>query len=247
MHETRNFILVLLLVGTFVWAFLAWLFMKETTPGLGVQRIAAPLIMLVVAAILVYALKFEDKLPDRLRDVVGEFYFEADGLSFMPAVRVNGDQAELCVYYQNRFEGPVEVIVHLRPPEDSFIVREGVSDIHFAFRAGGGDFGVIHQPIAVPRHLQSEVITLQLAAASYYPRSHGACWRRRPGLPCGTLPVDWSGSALKSGVHEGSKEMKLSNPCTLNLSMPIGVRESLAPQVTWRQEQLQQGAQAVAV
>lgn len=239
MHETRNFALVLTLIAAVVWSVVAWVYLDpETATLLWPQRIVPPLIVLGVGAFLFYALKLEDKLPDHLRSAVGEFYYEADGLSFMPIVRVSDGHAELCVYYQNRFEEPVEAIVHLRPPEESFIVREGMRDMHMSFRCNGGDFGVIHQPIAVPRHLQGEVVTLQLAAASYYPRSHGARLRRKPGLPCGTMPVDWSGSALKSGVHEGSNEMELVNPVQLHLAMPIGVRETLKPETPWRQQQL---------
>jgi hypothetical protein len=242
MHETRNFVLVLTLVAAVIWATVAWLvFIPEAGTLVWGQRTIAPLLAIGTGAFLFYALRYEDKLPDNLREVVGEIYYEADGLSFMPIVRVRDGMAELCVYYQNRYEGPVEAIVHLRPPEDSFIVREGMRDIHFSFRCNGGDFGVIHQPIAVPRHLQGEVITLELAAVSYYPRSHGSCWRRKPGLPCGTMPVDWSGSALKSGVHEGSNEMALTNPAKLHLALPMGVIAAFESNIAWRQEQLAAG------
>ena len=44
-------------------------------------------------------------------------------------------QAGLCLYYQNRFENLAEVIVHLRPMEDSLIIRPGARDVHFAFPA----------------------------------------------------------------------------------------------------------------
>lgn len=240
MHETRNFVLVVSLIAAIIWVLVAWVFLNpETGRLLTVQRILALALTAGLGLWLWYALKIEDRLPDHLRSVVGEFYYEADGLSFMPIVRVNGRQAELRIYYQNRFENPVEAIVHFRPPDDSFVVREGLRDIHFAFRANGGDFGMIHQPIGVPRHLQGEVISLQLAAATYYPRSHGARWRKKPGLPCGTMPVDWSGSALKSGVHEGSNEMQLTNPVELHLTMPQDVQEYVEhTTVTWKQEQI---------
>jgi hypothetical protein len=205
-HETRNFVMVLLLVAALAWGFVAWFVLGSDAPMIVFQRCAALLLAVSLAIWLFYALKFEDKLPDNLREVVGELYYEADGLSFMPIVRVNQGQAELCVYYQNRYENFVEAIVHLRPPEVSFIIRPGMRDVHFAFKAEGGDFGVIHQPIAVPEHLQGEVINVQLAAASFYPRAHGARWRKRTGMPCGTLPVDWGGAALKTGVHESSGE-----------------------------------------
>ena len=246
MHETRNFLLVIILAAATLWAGLTWFVLGEDTPALQFQRIAAPIIMLFCGLWLFYAMRFEDKLPDHLRSVVGPMYYEADGLSFMPMVRVRGGQAELCVYYQNRHENPVQAIVHLRPPDDSFIIRSGAHDVHFAFKADGGDFGAVHQPIAVPPHLQGEVINVQLAAATFYPRSHGACLRRRPGaLACGSLLVDWAGAAFKTGVHEVSSEIKLVNPCTLHFSMPKSVRAQ--PELsldTWKQEQLVAGGLA---
>jgi hypothetical protein len=246
MHETRNFLLVIVLAASTLWAALAWFVLGDDTPALLTQRIVAPVIALLSGFWLVYALGFEDKLPDHLAHVVGPVYYEADGLSFMPMVRVSGGHPELCVYYQNRFENPVQAIVHLRPPDDSFIIRPGAHDVHFAFKADGGDFGAIHQPIAVPPHLQGEVIDVKLAGATFYPRSHGACLRRRAGaLACGTLLVDWAGAAFKTGVHEVSSEIKLVNPATLHLSMPNSLRaQSQASLDTWKQEQLVAGGVA---
>jgi hypothetical protein len=258
MHEKRNFIMVLLLIGSIIWAVIAWLFLHSDHTMVLSQQVASTLLVISLAAWLFYAMKFEDKLPDHLRNVVGEFYYEADGLSFMPMIRVRPargegggaaqDQAELCVYYQNRYENLVEAIVHLRPPPEgeSFVIQPGMRDVHFAFRASGGDFGVIHQPIAVPRHLQGEVIEVKMAASSWYPRSKGARLRKHAGMPCGTLLVDWVGNPLKIGVHEVSGEIPLTNPVTLHLPMPDHVREELTESQLWRQEQLAPGALAVA-
>ena len=115
-------------------------------------------------------------------------------------------------------------------------------DVHFAFKADGGDFGVIHQPIAVPRNLQGDVVNVELAAASYYPRSHGARLRRSTGMPCGSVVVDWSGAAFKSGVYEVSGEVELTQPATLHLSMPAGVTEEATVDGLWKQECLAAGA-----
>ena len=238
-HETRNFVLVIVLVAAAVWAVVGWF-----VPGVAFlwpQRIAALLLGACCAAWLVYAFRLEDKRPNHLKQMSGGIYYEADGLSFMPMVRAGSNQAELSLYYQNRYENPAQAIVHVRPPEDSFIIKSGVRDVHFAFRADGGDFGVIHQPIAVPRHLQGEVIDVQLAAASFYPRSHGARLRREAGLPCGTLLVDWGGAAFKSGVHEVSGEIELIRPVTVHLPMPTNVRAAPTERETWKQEQLVSG------
>jgi hypothetical protein len=142
----------------------------------------------------------------------------------------------------------VETIIHLRPPEpgQSFVIRPGARDVHFAFKANGGDFGVIHQPIAVPRHLQGLAISVQMAAASWYPRSHGARLRRRAGMPCGTLEVDWVGNPLKLGVHEVSDEIRLVNPRTLHLAMPEEVSQEPVRADIWRQEHLADGYVALA-
>jgi hypothetical protein len=241
MHEKRNFIMVLLLLGAVIWGFLAWFVYPEKLVLPWLHQTLSIVVFLGVGAWLFYALKFEDKLPNHMKEHVGEIYYGADGLVFMPAVRNNSGQAELCVYYQNRYENPVQVIVHLRPPEDSFIIRPGVRDVHFAFKAGGGDFGVIRQPVAVPEHLQGEVIEIHLAAASYYPRSRGARLRKQAGLPCGSLHVDWGGSAFKSGVHEVSGEIELESAVRFHLSMPNGVNAFATGTESWRQECIMAG------
>ncbi|HWB19194.1 MAG TPA: hypothetical protein VG711_02755 [Phycisphaerales bacterium] len=241
MHEKRNFGLVLLLAAAFIWAIAAWLFMRDEAPLLVHQRIVATFLVLGFAGWLVYAFNFEDKLPDHLNDTVGPMYYEADGISFFPMLKAHGRQAVLSVYYQNRFENPAEVIVHLRPPADSFVVRPGMQDLHFAFRCSGGDYGVIYQPVAIPEHLQGEVIEVLLAAASYYPRSHGARLRKHAGMPCGSLYVDWGGAAFKTGVHEVSGEVKLRNPVVFHLAMPTEVMPGVTGAEVWKQQQIQAG------
>ncbi len=242
MYEKRNFIMILLLMASGGYAFYAWLFMPADTAALGFHRWFPTLLFVALAVWLYYAFRFEDKMPDYLADVVGAVYYDVDGMSFMPIVRVNNKRAELCLYYQNRFDEPSETIVHLRPPRESIIIRPGSTDVHFAFHADGGDFGVIHQPIAIPEHLQGEVIDVQLCAAVRYPRGHGVCLRDRvEGLSCGSFPVDWVGGALKAGVHEVSDEIELTDPAMLHLSLPIDVESTCNPREVWRHEQLQPG------
>ena len=92
--------------------------------------------------------------------------------------------------------------------------------------------------------MQGEVIDIQLAAASYYPRSHGSRLRKEPGLVCGSLMVDWGGAAFKAGVHEVSGEVELIGPITLHLSMPVGVSADLTGREVWKQERFASGATA---
>jgi hypothetical protein len=246
MHEKRNFVLILLLVAAIGWATYAWVFHPEHATLMS-QRIASLATIVGLGAWLFYALKIQDKLPDHLLEVVGPRYYEADGLSFMLMIRVANRQAELRVYYQNRYENPVETIIHLRPPPpgESFVIRPGVRDVHFAFKAGGGDFGVIHQPIAVPHNVQGDAIEVKMAAASWYPRSHGQRWRRKAGLPCGSLRVDWAGNPLKIGVQEVGGDIPLTNPVTLHLAMPKDVKTEPPAAGLWRQERLVAGTEAM--
>lgn len=245
MHEKRNFILILLALLAGVWAFCVWFHILNPSM-IVVHRTVSLVAFIGLAAWATYALKFEDKIPSHLGEKVGEVYYGADGLAFMPTIRVVDNQAQLSVYYQNRYENPTQAIVHIRPPEDSFIIRPGMRDVHFAFRAGGGDFGVIHQPIAVPDHLQGEVIEVQLAAVSYYPRSKGARLLKHQGIPCGSLLVDWGGSAFKTGVHEVSGEVQLENAITVRLAMPKGVNAYVTDADTWKQECLASGVDSGA-
>jgi hypothetical protein len=244
-HEKRNFTLVIVLIASVIWAIVAWFILPTQSALLWPQRIISIALILGSAAWLFYALRVEDKLPDHLSDTLGEhYYYEADGLCFMPTIRAKGEQAELSLFYQNRFENPVEAVVHLRPPEQSFVIRPGWRDVHIAFKADGGDFGVIHQPISVPRDIQGDVIEVKLAAASYYPRSQGSRLRRRPGMPCGSLVVDWVGSQFKSGVHQVTGEIVLQSPATLRLSLPAGVHETADGREVWKQERIVAGVRS---
>lgn len=236
MHERRNFVLVLGVAACALWAIVAWFVLGPAAPFIAVQRAGSVLGLVVLGALLAYALAFEDRLPDLLAREVGPIYYEVDGVSFMPTVRRLGDRAELCLYYQNRFENPAQVVVHLRPAEGGFRIRPGARDVHLAFRVGGGDFGVVRQPIAVAPEFQGEVVEIELAAACLYPRSHGARWRSRSGLEVGTLTIDWSGAAFRTGLHEVCGEIDLVSPTKIHLSLPTAIADSIAPQETWRQE-----------
>lgn len=242
MREKRNFIMILLLVASLAWAVYAWFLYPQHMMLLS-QKIMSSGLVIALSIWLFYALRIQDKMPDHLREVVGPRYYDADGISFMLMIRVEKSQAELRVYYQNRYENPVEAIIHLRPPppEESFVIRPGMRDVHFAFKSGGGAFGVIHQPIAVPHHVQGDVVEVKMAASSWYPRSHGQRLRRNTGMLCGTLVVDWGGNPLKAGVHEVGDEVRLTNPVTMHLAMPNGVKTEPPAEGMWRQEQLAAG------
>ncbi|MDP6541440.1 MAG: hypothetical protein QF444_03430 [Phycisphaerales bacterium] len=234
MHEKRNFVLVLLGTACLLWAIWAWAMSGHD--GLTFSKIISPLLTIAIAGCLIYAFNMEDRLPDRLQEIVGPHYFEADGVSLFPTVRAASNGPELSIYYQNRYENPASVIVHLRPARDSFTVVQGASDVHIAFRVGGGDVGVLHQPISIPESLKGEIVNVQMVGVSHYPRSHGARWRRHEGMPCGNINVDWVGNAMKIGAHEVDGTVELTQPVTLRLSMPKNIEFNDPRETSYRQE-----------
>jgi len=234
MHEKRNFVLVLLGTASVLWAIWAWTMSGAET--LNFAKIFAPLFALAIGGCLFYAFNMEDQLPNRLQEIVGPHYFEADGVCLFPLVRTSQNGPELSIYFQNRYENPASVIVHLRPAQRSFTVVDGASDVHIAFRVGGGDVGVLHQPIIVPESLRGEIVNVQMVGVSHYPRSHGTRWPKHEGRPCGTMDVDWVGNAMKIGAHEVDGTVELTDPIMLHLAMPKNVTTKEPRDASCRQE-----------
>ncbi len=236
MHEKRNFILVILLSCGVLWTGYEWWY--TDAEGMTFFRILSSLVTLGLGVWLTYALTLEDQLPDHLAEIIGSQYFEADGVCIFPVIRNSEAGPELSIYYQNRFENPASVIVHLRPTTESFVVVNNALDVHIAFTVGGGDVGIIHQPIYVPKHLQGEIVELHMVAVSHFPRSHGGEMRGNKGLECGSMEADWAGNAMRVGAHEVDGTIELMNPATLHLAMPKACKDDGSLQRTWRQELL---------
>lgn len=236
MHETRNNVLIFGFAALVLYAMYGWLFAADFTPNVlpsvDFHRYLSTGGALVVGAITVYFVYVQDKLNDELARVSGGQYFECDGLCFWPTMRVrqlkgkDGDAvksvAELCLYYQNRFSGVCEAVIHLKPPADSVYSHKGATDLHFAFRTQPGGYGVIHQPIAVSRAYQGELLPLEFGAAVRWPGLRGDKLRSKQGRACGTFNVDWS-LAHRLSRHELCGEIDLINPTKVSLGMPTDV------------------------
>jgi hypothetical protein len=237
MHERRNFVVTLLFIAALVWGVYVWISvyvfpgLPEPPPSLLAHRIGALVLAFGLGAVLVYAYRYEDKLEDELGKRTMGSYFERDGLCFAPMVRVvetrsGAKQAEISLYYQNRFDNPCEAVIHLRPRACSMYSHQGARDVHFAFTVQPGAYGVIHQPVAVPHECQGESVQVELAAAVRWPRGHGDCLRSRQGRACGTFEVDWA-LAFRQSHHELGGEIELKDPVSVQLTMPEGVREEM--------------------
>lgn len=231
MHERRNLIAILAFCASVVWVCFAWLvapdYAPNLPPGVATHQWLSLGVTIIMLALLVYYLKFEDKLPDDLARVTAGNYLEREGLCFMPVVRVREDKAghllaEISLYYQNRYSGECEVVIHMRPANHGFASHRGAPDVHFAFRCPGGGFGVVHQPVGVPPEHQGEVVEVLIGAAVRYPKTHGTELRSHRGQRCGTFNVDWE-LAYRQTQHELGGEIVLRDPATIHLTMPEGV------------------------
>lgn len=236
MHERRNTIFILVFSAAMLWAIVVCIVPMaippmRSIPLLQAQRLASLALLLVLGSLILYELYMRDRLKDHLASVAAGHYYERDGLCFMPVVRVvrnapGGARAEICLYYQNRFSGVCETVIHMRPPEGSLFSHKGARDIHFAFRANAGAFGVIHQPVAVRNDAQGKTLDVQLAAAVRWPRHRGDELRSKTGTPVGSFDVDWA-LAYRQSRHELCGEIELREPVTLHMAMPNDVQHTI--------------------
>lgn len=234
MHQRRNDILVVLMIVALGWAFFAWLiapdYAKNLWPSVASHQAGSGAAVLILVAAMVYCFKIEDKMTDKLAQVTGGRYFESEGLCFMPLVRVvnqrygnkNHRIAEISLYYQSRYSGPCDAVIHLRPKVRAFCSHRGGRDVHFTFRCPPGGFGVVHQPVAVHPDLMGESVEVLVAAATNWPKTHGQKLRSHKGEPCGSFDVDWA-LAYRQSEHELNGELELHNPGVIHLAMPEGV------------------------
>lgn len=233
MHERRNVVLTVLLLVAALWGLFAWLVAPDYAPGLWPGLVFHKWGMVAacvgLGAGLWYALRVEDKMEDELGELTGGRYFEADGLCFMPLVRLSDEKghAEISLYYQSRHSGLCEAVIHLRPPANTFASHRGARDVHFAFMARSGAFGVVHQPIAVSPRARGETVEVQVAAAVRWPRGKGDVLRSGTGEACGTFNVDWA-LAYRQGEHELSGEIELRAPALVHLTMPMDASTKVA-------------------
>ncbi len=235
MRERRKTILIVLCCISLIWAIFSWVvapdFVKGMRPSVRFHQYASLGSLALLAAALLYVLKFQDDAADELSRITVGHYYERDGVCFWPLVRVQRSRdgvarAEISLYYQGRFSGMAEVVFHLRPEDGAFFSHRGGRDIHFAFHCEGGGYGVVHQPIAVPTEFQGRSVSVNLAAAVRYPRERGSQVRSKCGTPVGTFDVDWA-LAYRQSRHELCGEIDLIQPATMHLTLPEGVQSDI--------------------
>ena len=235
MRQHRKNILIGICCVVLLWGLFAWVvapdFVKNLWPSVRFHQLASLGVLLLCGAGLLFVMKFQDQAEDHLAKVTQGHRYERDGVCFWPLVRVQTTRdgrtrAEIALYYQARYSGMAEVVFHLRPDDGTFYSHRGGRDIHFAFHCEGSGFGVVHQPIAVPREFQGRTVTVRLAAAVRYPHTRGTVVRSKQGEPVGTFDVDWA-LAYRQSRHELCGEIELLRPTTMHLTLPEGVESDI--------------------
>lgn len=234
MHEGRNTAATLLLVTVILWTFFVWLAapaLEIEIPVPLIQKIASVMSLALLGGYVAYAVSTSDQLDDPLARATAGHYFERDGLCFMPLTRVvqgpDGPHAEISLYYQSRYDGVCEAVVHIQPPDGALRHPDGSRAVRFSFRCDPGAFGVIHQPIGVAPDHQGTTVEAEMAAAVRWPRGHGEQLRSREGAACGRLHVDWNHLHDHSPGEVGS-EIEVKKAVQVHLSLPENVSERVA-------------------
>lgn len=227
-------ICVLFALGA-AWAFFAWLVAPDLLPNIypsvGFHQIASLVLVVSSLAAFIYVTKIRDRLGDDLKRAVGDDYFEKDGLCFKPMVRVaqapDGQlQAEISIYYENRYSHPCDAVVHLRPDDGAFFSHRGARDLHLAFKCHPGAFGVVHQPVGVKQEIQGQPVKVKVSAAVRWPMGRGDQLRSHTGKACGSFDVDWE-QAYRVTAHELQGEIELTQPAEITLTMPNDIQSEI--------------------
>jgi hypothetical protein len=153
--------------------------------GIWWVRIVSLCICLVCLSLLIWSATFKDKAPDYLAKICPK-YFERDGFCFGIGPEVEGNQARISFYYQNRYERPCEGIIWLVPTKVAFKDISGLPEFKVEIICAGGEFGKKSCVCGLPLRFKGEGILWDVAAQTKYPNGRGKLLRVRDGIRVGT-------------------------------------------------------------
>jgi hypothetical protein len=205
-----------------------------------ILRIGAPFIALTLF-LLFLAVHFQrDRAPDFLHQKFGG-YLDRGGLCFAFDAVVEDAVCYLRVHFQNRYSGPCEGRIVLRPARGFFLTRSSFQHVAFDIECPGAGYGVAEVPIPVRQEFQGKKQEFEVGASVRYPRRRGRMLRFREGgvIRANSDFFNPFGTALTlAGTATG--QIVLSTPASVTLTLPSGVAEELPPHLTPRVEILWQ-------
>jgi len=150
-----------------------------------IGRISCSLVVVVSAAVMIWAKTRKSKVPDFLMEVCSS-YFERNGFCFAIVPQVVGSHCQLSIYYQNRYERKCEGLVWIVPTNVAFKDISSLPKFELNIVAAGGEFGRFFCECGLPLQCKGKPILWNVAAKSKYPNGRGQLLRLRDGLRVGT-------------------------------------------------------------
>lgn len=209
---------------------LAWM-MNPQREGNSVWWVRGASVFLIVVpgAILIWAKRIKDKVPDFLRKV-SRGYFERDGFCYLAVVGSVKGTCHVVVYYQNRYSLPCEATVSLSVTKVAFKDVSELPNLLIRVSCQGGEFGRAFKPWVPPAHHQGKSAMWDVAAEVNYPKGRGELLRMRDGIRTAGLPawVKVAGLAVGHLMYE--------KPARTTIPLPIVKGEELQGDQEWQFE-----------
>lgn len=152
----------------------------QLTVAIWTTRFVAPVVMVTAVGVVIRSALRPDSAPDYLKAIVGRA-FECEGLCFSVVPDVEGDVAELHVFWQNRFARRCELTITLQRMALFALSRRSLETLAATIGCEGGAFGVTRIPVGVPTKLQGRKKPFEIAASVRYPEGRGEMLRFRAG------------------------------------------------------------------
>ena len=139
---------------------------QQLTP-LDWQLCISLFVVIVVALTMILVQSFrEDKLPDYLREAIGQ-YFSRDGFCLIPMIVEQDRLCILQIYFQSQYSLPCDVWVRFGPRKDL------LSPIEAHFNCPSAGYGVFESTLAVPVSPVGRNVEFDIGMDVVFPKGRG--------------------------------------------------------------------------
>lgn len=240
MGESFKAVCSLLMIIALIVTVLFW-FEDRPDRTTWIVRFTAPLIGLMILAIVLKVHFRKDREPDYLRTIFGN-YFNRGGFCFAMTASAQDGICHLHAHFQNQHERPCVGRIALRPSRGFFLTRAKIDAIMFEVPCEGGAFGVVTLPIPLPRAVLGTEQSFDVAAWVSYPKGRGRRLRFRDGILVRgntEMGVAATTGLILAGALAGMIVIP-SSPAKMTIQLPDEAVDELSPscepqtRVHWR-------------
>ncbi len=139
----------------------------------GAEDVYCPLLAIALFVLGCWCFSRADQHRDLLaQHTGGKPYFDRQGFCFDIRGAVEDGYAVLEIHFQNRFSGPCQAKVMLRPSV-RYLFRPQWRPPPVFINCEGGAFGVAHVCVDVPKKFQGKNFSFEIFGATNYPQGRG--------------------------------------------------------------------------